>query len=77
MPATELSPPRPALDRARPGTTITAEFHWRKTPAAGALILRFMQSRFIAQTFAIAIIVIGPDIASAENYPVKPVRMVT
>lgn len=36
-----------------------------------------MQSRFIAQTFAIAIIVIGPDIASAENYPVKPVRMVT
>jgi tripartite-type tricarboxylate transporter receptor subunit TctC len=35
-----------------------------------------MQSRFIAQTFAFAMIVTGPDIASAQNFPVKPVRWI-
>jgi hypothetical protein len=35
---------RPALDLARPGTTITAALHWHRTPATGALVFLFLSA---------------------------------
>ena len=39
----DCDPPRPALDPARLGTTITAALPWHRTPAMGALVFLFLR----------------------------------